>query len=338
VRWLVFIAVVAGITAVLCYLKGRRSRRTDPEVIDDSSSGNSFYPEVEKCHAINSKSITCSCPDFRKDREQFRHDDPRRLCKHLVKSFVDARSLPEELELFRKGIELSAEDHSGFPADRRRFDRLVSGKKISLMVPKEVTEEDPWIDIYYEAGRYRYSPSNEKWADDIAPPGEAEVIRFICEKVGVAIPESILNRTVTASHIKEEGTKRREPAPHRASEGLKDAERLLREILPPDGELALKETKSYLAVTFRGSRKWICRLYLYSKKARYIEFPDGRRYAFREMKDISGYRDQLLNAYGEQRPRTGNARMLFPMGENSSATLGQTPAESHDSVRFFSQN
>lgn len=336
-RWLVFIAAVAGVTTVLFYLKGRRSQRTDPEVTEDLSSGNSFYPEVEKCHAINSRSITCSCPDFRRDREQFRHDDPRRLCKHLVKSFIDARSLPEELELFRKGIELSAEDHSGFPVDRRKFDRLLSGKKISIMVPKEVTEEDPWIDVYYETGRYRYSPSNVQWADNMAPPGEPDVIRFIHEKIGGAIPESTLNRSLSTSRI-QEGGREKGRAPHRTSEVLKDAEKFLREILPPDGELALKETKSYLAVTFRGSRKWICRLYVYSKKARHIEFPDGRKHEFSEMKDISGYRDQLMKAYGEQRPRTGNSRMLFPAGENSSAVLGQAPAESHDSVRFFSQN
>lgn len=337
-RWLAFITVVAGIAAVLCYLKGRLSKRTDHEVTDNSSSGNSFYPEIEKCHAINSKSITCSCPDFRKDREGFRHDDPRRLCRHLVKSFIDARSLPEELELFRKGIELSAEDHSGFPVGRRRFDRLVSGKKISIMIPKEITEKDPWIDVYFEGQRYRYSPLNETWADNIAPPGEADVVRFIYEQAGVAIPESILNRIVTASRIQKEGIKKQEPAQYRRSGVLKDADRLLREILPPDRELALKETKNYLAVTFRGSRKWICRLYLYSKKARYIELPDGRRYEFSEVKDISGYMDQLLNAYGEQKSRTGNTRMLFPMGENSPTTPGQMPTKSHDSVRFFSKN
>lgn len=337
-RWLVFIAAVNAIAAVLYYLKIRRHRHNDPEVAIDTPAATGFYPEIEKCHEINVKSITCSCPDFRKEREHFRHDDPRRLCKHLVKSFIDANSLPEDLAFFRKGIERRAEGHSGFPADRRRFEKLLDGKRISLMVPKEVTEEDPRIDVYCEGGLYSYSPEFKKWANETAPPQEKEVIRFLYEKLGEPVPEAMLNRKGTRPRVPVEEREERGSSAHCMSEELKTVELFLKTILPPDGEVALKETKSYIAVTMKDRRKWICRLYLNSRKSKHIEFPDGRRYPLTAVEDITNYREQLADAYGEQNPKKGKARLLFPMSGNNAATLNMTPVESHDNVQLFSQN
>lgn len=337
-KWFVLVAVVNVIAAVLYYFRIRQNRHNNLEATSDAPASAGFYPEIEKCHEINSRSITCSCPDFRKVREQFRHDDPRRLCKHLAKSFIDAGSLPEDLALFEDGIRLSAEGHSGFPSDRRRFDRLFSGKRISLMVPKEITEEDPWIDVYYETRRYSYFPKHDKWANEMSPPQEGEVIGFLYEKLGDPVPGLILSRLKNSSLVQTPGKEDPQRAAVCGFGGFQDVEARLKTILPPETELSLKETKSYIAVTINGTRKWICRLYLASVRTRYIGFPDGRKYEISCSEDIMKYRAQLLTVYREKAAGKVKADTLFPMSEHNASPLGAASAKGRDNVQFFSQN
>lgn len=331
------IAAVVIVAAALYYFIRRQKRQNDFQIYIDPHAEASFYPEIEKCHEINTKAITCSCTDFRKEREQFRHDDPRRLCKHLVRSFIDANSLPEDLMLYKEGIERSDEGHNGFPTDKKRFDELIGGKRISIMIPKEKSEEGPWIDVYCDAKRHSYSPELEKWADT-TPPHEEQIVRFLFEKIGKPIPEAILKRIKTLPRIPLEERGKDLKTADKKPEACYDVESVLRTILPPDGELTLKETRSYLAVTFNGSRKWICRLYVNSKKSKYIEFPDGRRYELSGVEDIAEYKEALLNAYSENSPKKGKARLLFPMNENSPSSYSVTSMESRDNANYFSRN
>ncbi len=242
--WAVMIAAVVLAAAGAYYFKGRRNQSKDVQVCVTPCAATSFYPEVKKCHAINTRAITCSCPDFRNEREQFRHDDPRRLCKHLVRSLTEAHSLPEDLILYKEGIERSAEGHRGFPTNRTRFDDLISGKRISIMIPKEMTEEDPWIDVYWDARRYSYSPGMEKWADGTAPSLEEQVISFLYKRLGRPIPETIFKRmrTLPPGPI-EEGEGNPHETADREPEVRYDVEAVLRTVLPPDGEITLKENK-----------------------------------------------------------------------------------------------
>lgn len=334
----VIIAAVVIVAAALYYFIRRQKRQNDFQIYIDPHAEASFYPEIEKCHEINTKAITCSCADFRKEREQFRHDDPRRLCKHLVRSFTDANSLPEDLILYKEGIERSAGGHRGFPTNRTRFDELISGKRISIMIPKEITEEDPWIDVYCDSRRYSYSPGLEKWADETASPREEQIIRFLYERLGKPIPEAILKRIKTLPRIPIEERERDLKTADKKPEACCDVESVLRTLLPPDGELTLKETKSYVVVAFNGSRKWICRLCVHSKKSKYIEFPDGRRYELNGVEDIGKYKEQLMNAYSESSPRKGNTRLLFPMNDNSPSGFSVSSMKSRDNANYFSRN
>ncbi len=337
-NWAVIIAAVVIVAVALCFFIRRQRRRSGIEIYIDPRAEANFYPEIEKCHEINIKAITCSCPDFREGREQFRHDDPRRLCKHLVRSFIDANSLPEELVLYKEGIERSDEDHSGFPTNRLKFDKLIGDKKISIMIPKEVTENDSRIDVYCEAKQYSYSPELESWANETAPPCEGEIIRFLHEKIGKPIPEERLDSIKTLPRIPAEKSKNEYGAADGGPEEFYEVESLLRTLLPPDGALTLKETKSYVAVTFNNSRKWICRLYLNARKSKYIEFPDGRRYEFNAVEDIAKYKEELMNAYSKNGPKKGKARMLFPRNETAPSTYSVTSMESRDNAPYFSRN
>ena len=335
--WAFIIAAVVIVAAIAYYFRGRRNRCNDLQICADPHSETSFYPEIEKCHAINTKSITCSCPDFRHEREQFRHDDPRRLCRHLVRSFIDANSLPEDLILYKEGIERSDQRHSGFPTDRKKFDTLVGGKRISIMTPQETDEADSWIDVYCEAGRYSYSPKLERWADQKAPPDEGDILRFLYEKVGRPLPEVRVDKARSPERSSAAKRKGGERTVERTQKEL-SVQSVLRTLLPPDEELTLKDTRRYVAVMFNGSRKWICRLCLHSKKSKYIEFPDGRRYALNCVEDIAKYREQLVNAYSEKSPKKGKARMLFPASETTLSSHNLKSMESSDSATYFSRN
>jgi hypothetical protein len=337
-----FIAAVVAVVAAVCffyYFSGRRNQSKDVQVCVTPNTAKSFYPEVKKCHAINTRAITCSCPDFRNEREQFRHDDPRRLCKHLVRSFIDAKSLPEDLTLYKEGIEQSAGSHRGFPTNRTRFDERINGERISIMIPREITEEDPWIDVYCDARRYSYSPGRERWADETAPPREEQVIGFLYERLGKPIPEAMIKRirTLPRVPIEEEERDSRKTADRKPG-AWRDVESVLRTLLPPDGELTLRQTKSYVVVAFNGSRKWICRLCVHSKKSKYIEFPGGRRYALNCVEDITQYREQLIDAYGGSSPKKGKERMLFPLSETTPSRYNLPAGESRDNVNNFSRN
>jgi hypothetical protein len=335
--WFVLIAVIVG-AAALFYVQKRRKQQSDLSITIDADTETSFYPEIEKCHEINIKAITCSCDDFRKEREQFRHDDPCRLCKHLVKSFIDANSLPEYLMLYKEGIQRSAENHSGFPADRTRFDKSIGAKRVSIMIPKAVHEDDFWIDVYCEAKGYRYSPESDKWADETAPPLEYEIIRFLYEKIGRPLPEARLNLRKPFLPLPIEHKKKEYKPTDDGAKGLQAIESLLRTLLPPDGELTLRETKNYLVVAFNGSRKWICRIYLNFRKSNHIEFPDGRRYELNGIEDIASYKEELINTYREQSPKKGKARMLFPINEHVPSPYPMTSVERRDTIHLFSRN
>ncbi len=336
--WFLFIAFMVAASVALCSLLRRQKLRKDPGLIVDSSEQGDFYPEIEKCHEINTRSITCSCPDFRKEREQFHHDDPRRLCKHLVKSFVDADSLPEYLAFFRQGIQRSAESHNGFPSNRRRFDGILAGKRISLMVPQEVAEEEPWIDVYAESGLYRYAPGLGRWAEENPPPKELEIIRFVYEKTGQPMPESMLSRVEIPFSRSVEKGKTEGTVTRSISEELKVLDRLLRTVLPPDEEIAYRETKSYVAATLGGPRRWLCRLYLLPRRSKRIEFCDGTRYEFEAAEDIVKYRGKLLYAYRTRVSGKMKTNPLFPIRENALSPLNTTPVEERDGVQFFSRN
>lgn len=337
-KWAVIIVVVNILGAAFYYFKIRRKRQNDFERNITSAAEENFYPEIEKCHEINTRSITCSCQDFRKEREQFRHDDPRRLCKHLVRSFIAADSLPEELALYRQGIERSAQAHNGFPADRRRFDKVLGGKKISIMIPNEVTEEDPLIDVYCEGKRYGYSPESGKWADRTAPPHEGQILMLLHEKVGRPVPGARPGDIKTLPDGAIENSERECRVAEEEPERFMIIGSFLKSVLPVECELAFKETKSYVAVTINNSRKWICRLRLNSKKSKHIEFPDGTKCEFDVAEDLMKYREQLLTAYSERAGKKAKARMLFQAKENNASTPDLSPVEGRDNVSYFSRN
>jgi hypothetical protein len=386
---MVFIILIVIIIVLAVYYFKRQSTQRSPVNVEAKRTDvltekmNSFS-EPDKSYEVNATLITCTCPNFREDRQQFSSNDPRRLCKHLVKHFLKNNSLPPNLYFYKDGIEWCAQYNRGFPFDKNKFDDVIGDKRISIMTPKMITEDDYWVDVYYDGKRYGYTLAFEKWSYETPPPYEEKIVRLLYKQIGDSIPEPLplnsiktlsstqidancyiikgeLARNVSEiqiieaqikpraawieyitdqnkgsfniktkehilarkrhiylkdalekwlldeySNIKQsynniQSVKREKPYKTTDDElgGFQIIESLLKNNLPSEATLTFKDTKSYFAVTINNSRKWICRLYFNSEKAKYIEFPDGKRFEVMTVEDISKYKDQLIKTVGE---------------------------------------
>lgn len=66
-------------------------------------------------YRVHLQRLTCTCPNFHEDREGFSMDDPRRLCKHLVKGLVDKKYVHEKLRGHVEKISIASLYKGGIP-------------------------------------------------------------------------------------------------------------------------------------------------------------------------------------------------------------------------------
>jgi len=384
---MVFIIFIVIIIAFAFYYFKRQSTQREPVNVEAKKTDVSIekinsFSEPDKSYEVNATLITCTCPNFEEERQKFPLNDPRRLCKHLVKHFLKNNSLPANLCFYKDGIEWCAQYNRGFPLDKNIFDYFIEEKRISIMIPKMITEDDYWINVYYDGKHYGYTLAFEKWSYDTPPPYEEQIVRLLYKQIGDPIPEPLpLNsiRTLSSkqtdansyiikgelsrdtseiqiieaqikpraswieyiidqhkgsfnmktkehilarkrhiylknalekwlideySNIKKsydniQSEKRKFKTTDEELEGFQIIESLLKNNLPSKATLTFKDTKSYFAVTINNSRLWICRFYFNSEKAKYIEFPNGKRIEVVTVEDISKHKDQLVKTVEE---------------------------------------
>ena len=123
--------------------------------------------------------LTCSCPDFASQRTEYRADDPRRLCRHLVKKLWEKDSLPTEfLEYREELVEENKGGAKGFYPYAHRENTLIRGK--NLVIFADDYDENSSLyrtTLFYDGKRYVYEPETGKWDGDRIPE-HAEVIRY----------------------------------------------------------------------------------------------------------------------------------------------------------------
>ena len=123
--------------------------------------------------------LTCSCPDFTSQRTEYRADDPRRLCRHLVKKLWEKDSLPAEfLEYREELVEENKGGLKGFYPYAHRENTLIRGK--NLVIFADAYDENSslyQITLFYDGKRYIYEPETGKWGGGKIPE-HAEVIRY----------------------------------------------------------------------------------------------------------------------------------------------------------------
>ncbi len=86
--------------------------------------------------------LTCSCQDWKETRQQYKLNDPRRLCKHIINK-LDMKKLPSEIAKFKESIEFFQEKERGFKND---FDEIIEIDTFTLLGNSE------WINVYDEDG------------------------------------------------------------------------------------------------------------------------------------------------------------------------------------------
>lgn len=62
----------------------------------------------DKAYVVSLNELTCNCPNFSEDRAGFAANDPRRLCKHLVKGLTDTGYIPDSLKTHIEKIAIAS--------------------------------------------------------------------------------------------------------------------------------------------------------------------------------------------------------------------------------------
>ncbi len=120
---------------------------------------------IDVFYEIDSGNIICTCNDFKENRADYSEDDPRRLCKHIIRVFREKDNIPDGLKIYKYGIEFFASRNIDFPIMTYKKNSLLNGEKIEIFFDDyDDTERDFWISIYYKGNRYGYDLINCSWA------------------------------------------------------------------------------------------------------------------------------------------------------------------------------
>lgn len=148
------------------------------------SAINNFFTilkSVNHKYITATKNLTCTCPDWQEKRHQYATDDPRRLCKHIVKK-LDLNALPKSIKHFRESIEYYQSHDKGF--NDFDFDKIIYLPKNDLKIfGLENIFHDIWMNLYDQVGnRYgflidRYT-FEFRWAKQKKPLGFEEVEEY----------------------------------------------------------------------------------------------------------------------------------------------------------------
>lgn len=139
-------------------------------------------------YTINPSQLTCNCPDFSERRSPFNHDDPRRLCKHLITVVAEAPSLFSEYSLYRSAIKEAAKRQSGFQGKAKRNIISADNEKLAIFTAENPNEyndgEGQWMDIYFRGQRHGYNPVKDLWTHSFrSDPNIDDITRFIRKEI-----------------------------------------------------------------------------------------------------------------------------------------------------------
>lgn len=165
----------------------RHAWRVGPEEIHRvQGSGGNVY-------AVNMTRIECSCPDFYKRRRLFPSADPRRLCKHLIRTYLREGAPDHDFDLYLIFFQLFCES-SGFPLGYRRVLTDSDGYRFEIVA----WEDAHWFNVitthpgFHEVGDvFGYSPYEFRWASGEEAPDARDVEATINAMVGQKLPEPL---------------------------------------------------------------------------------------------------------------------------------------------------
>jgi hypothetical protein len=141
-------------------------------------------PEIR--YSIKFAEMSCSCPDFIKNRTGFSFIDPRRLCKHLIQATL---ATPEELRHFGMYIEnlnWLSENGKGWPWQTDKYVGDFNGEKAFIFIPfqidKSLSDESLWVDVYFKMSRFAYNPARGTWTNNSKTLQERQEIQTCIDR------------------------------------------------------------------------------------------------------------------------------------------------------------
>lgn len=258
----------------------QKPERSNPIVeICSSDSGESYSVHIEK--------LTCTCPDFQKSRAGYYSNDPRKLCKHLVKVLVRQQKIPSQLIPYQEEIRRCESKDIGFLFKSCKHETKVGNDKLVIFDPEEseidIEMWDYWVQVYFRNQRHAYNPMKDCWTYTARNlPELEEITQWIREQIEIDKWLSGLKQPSTRQPM----TTEEELSAFRLIEDI------LKDSMPQGVEFTYKDTLSYFVVSVEGSRKWLCRLYFNSAN-KYIEFPNGEKLLLKDVADLVGYKEKL---------------------------------------------
>lgn len=155
---------------------------TEPQELDSSAYDDyveSFYSDSE--YRINFKEVTCTCPDFQKQRSGFQPTDPKRFCKHLLNycmsnELIKAESVPKHAW---HELQSAYEEERGFPMAESLGETIDDRQVVAYVSLKGY----PWVNVYVdEEPRRGYNVKEYRWAYKDAPKNSQQITLWVTKE------------------------------------------------------------------------------------------------------------------------------------------------------------
>lgn len=162
--------------------------------LDDRKDSKLFVRYVRDIEKINNRdyetdinNLTCSCKNWKLLRSQFPIDDPRRLCKHLIKK-IDIDNMDSNLNRYKYEIKFYKNKNSGFPDD---FNTLIDIEGTSHKLLYKY-DNQRWMNFFDSDGT-KYGVMHENyekvvWTHLYGKPHDYEKVEKYFNQLTVKLP------------------------------------------------------------------------------------------------------------------------------------------------------
>lgn len=133
---------------------------------------------VDNFYEVDVTALTCSCPSFINDHSSFMSDDPRRLCKHLIRIFIEKNILPPYFFFYKEEIERLAQIKKGFNHNEK-IQTSIENERVEAFIPTFEDIKTSWITLFYKDHSYRYNPLTKQWVSNRSPQNKENILKWL---------------------------------------------------------------------------------------------------------------------------------------------------------------